>query len=141
MDGLLIGVLQTINARSEEYQQRMQTSKVKRAMARVAMQCVSREETLRGLIHQIIEQQIDGADERVAMRARCEGLMKSFFEDLARREGVLGQLDSRATLVFQREWVENQIADIEAQEEHHAMVFQMDDLDDAVTAEENPRPK
>lgn len=138
---LLIGVLRAMNSRSEEYEQRLRLSKVRRAMARVAIQCVGREETLRGLIHQVIEQRVDYEEDRVAMRAQCEELMLSFFSDLSVREAELGAQDSKAVLAFQREWVERKIAEIEAEEGKYvdSMVFQLDDLNDLEVVVEPPK--
>ena len=122
----LISVLRTMNARSEEYERRLQSSKVRRALARVALRCGSRRESLRGLIQHIVEQTVE-AEARATVLARCEALMEAFFNDLGHRP----PMDPKAALVFQRDWVERSIRGIEAEEEDYAlpgMVFAMDDV-------------
>ena len=125
LEDQLIRVLQIVNQRSEDYERRMQTSRVKRAMARVAITCVSREEMLRTSVLGIVADAVEDDTDRRGVADRCEGLLRGFWADVGRRERAHGLMDTRAMMAFQREWVERLIRDMEATE-GEPLVFAMD---------------
>ena len=125
LEGQLIRVLQVVNQRSEDYERRMHSSRVKRAMARVAIKCVSREEMLRTSVLGIVAEAVEDDDDRRGVAERCEELLRSFWADVGRRERADGAMDARAMFGFQREWVAGLIRDMEATE-GEPLVFAMD---------------
>jgi hypothetical protein len=122
----LIRVLQIVNQRSEDYERRMQSSRVKRAMARMAITCVSREEMLRISVMGIVADAIEDEDTRQTVGNRCDELLRGFWADVTAQERVRGVMDTKTMLGFQREWVNRLIRDIEDKED--GLVFAMDDV-------------
>ena len=125
LEDQLIRVLQIVNQRSEDYERRMQTSRVKRAMARMAITCVSREEMLRISVMGIVADAVDDEHDRRCVAERCEELLRCFWTDVGAHERTRGAMDTKAMLAFQRRWVEGLIGDIEAQEGEQ-LVFAID---------------
>jgi hypothetical protein len=122
----LIRVLQIVNQRSEDYERRMQSSRVKRAMARMAITCVSREEMLRISVMGIVADAIEDENTRQTVGNRCDELLRGFWADVTAQERVRGVMDTKTMLGFQREWVNRLIRDIEDKED--GLVFAMDDV-------------